>query len=84
MKILTVFLFLSTSVYADLAREVLIKGKVGSTFNDNEVKVVDSFGQIYFLPRSVFPEGFKMKEGEPFAFEVDESILEGKKIIKKK
>lgn len=83
MKAVLVF-FLVSGAFADVAREVFIKGKIGSTFDDKQVKVVDSQGQSYFLPKKVFPKDFVFREGNHFALEVDEAELKNLKLIKKK
>jgi hypothetical protein len=84
MKYMLLFsLFISISAMADLSRDVFIRGKVSNEFNETRVKVVDSFGQVYFLPRHVFPKGFDFKQGQEFAFEVREKELDQVKILKK-
>ena len=76
-------ILLSVSALADTSREVFIKGKIGNDFNEKSVKVIDSFGQSYYLSRHLFPKGFKFKQGEPFALEVHEKELNKIKILKK-
>lgn len=76
-------MFVSFSALADLSRDVFIRGKVSNEFNETRVKVVDSFGQVYFLPRHVFPKGFDFKQGQEFSFEVREKELDRVKILKK-
>lgn len=84
MKYMFLFsLLISFSAIADLSRDVFIRGKVSNEFNETQVKVVDSFGQVYFLPRHVFPKGFDFKQGREFAFEVKEKELDRIKILKK-
>jgi hypothetical protein len=62
-------------VHADTDRHVFIRGKIGNTFNENEVKVIDSLNQIYFLSPKLFPKGFNFKQGASFAIEVPENEL---------
>lgn len=82
MKFL-VLLFLSLSVYAETSRDVFIRGKIGNEFDDKKIKVIDSLGQSYFLPKSAFPKDFKFKQGVSFAIEVHEKTLDKVKILKK-
>lgn len=77
------FLLISLTAFAETSRDVFIRGKIGNEFNDKEVKVQDSLGQKYYLPKSVFPKGYKFKQGESFAIEVPESALNKVKILKK-
>lgn len=69
------FIFISQVVYADADRHVLIRGKIGNIFNENEVKVSDSLNQVYFLSPKLFPKGFNFKQGASFAIEVPETEL---------
>lgn len=82
MKFFILFV-LSFSSFADTSREVFIRGKIGNQFNEKEVKVIDSHGQIYFLARRLFPKDLKFKQGETFAIEVHEKELDKIKILKK-
>jgi hypothetical protein len=75
MKKLVVIIFLASAAYAGVDDIVFIKGKVGNSFNENEVKVIDSLGQTYFLPRRVFPENFKFTQGKEFVLEVPEQHM---------
>lgn len=80
------FLFLlmiSGLTYAEVSRDVIIRGKVGSTFDDKQVKVEDSLGQIYMLPRHLFPKDKKIKQGDPVYLEVDEKEVEKIKLLKR-
>ncbi len=74
---------ISFSALAELSRDVFIRGKISNEFNETRVKVVDSFGQVYFLPRHLFPKGFDFKQGQEFAFEVREKELNQIKMLKK-
>lgn len=76
-------LLLSLSAYAETSRDVFIRGKIGNEFDDKKIKVIDSLGQSYFLPKNVFPKDFKFKQGESFAIEVHEKTLDKVKILKK-
>ncbi|HXH74208.1 MAG TPA: hypothetical protein VNJ08_04540 [Bacteriovoracaceae bacterium] len=76
--------FISLTAFAGLGEEVFIRGKIGNDFDDKKVKVIDSFGQSYYLARKLFPADFKFKQGESFAIEVSEKEVEKIKIIKKK
>ena len=82
MKYLLICL-LSFSALADVSRDVFIRGKIGSEFDDKKVKVIDSEGQTYFLSRDLFPKSLLIKQGESFAIEVREKELDKIKIIKK-
>lgn len=75
--------FLSVAAFAETSRDVFIRGKIGNEFNDKEVKVLDSLGQTYYLPKSAFPKDFKFKQGQSFAIEVHEKTLNKIKILKK-
>lgn len=83
MKALLLILLVSVA-FADVTGDVLIKGRIGSTFDEKQVKVIDSEGQSYFLPRKVFPKDFIFREGSPFTIEVDEAHLKNLKLIRKK
>lgn len=74
---------LSLSAFADASREVFIRGKIGNQFDDKRVKVTDTEGQTYFLPRHLFPKHVSIKQGQAFAFEVDEKEIDKVKILKK-
>lgn len=76
MKYFLALFLLSNQVSAEVSRDVLIRGKVGSDFNERNVHVIDSFGQRFKLPRNVFPKGFVPVQGKSFAVEVDESLLD--------
>lgn len=76
-------LIVSFLSFADTSREVFIRGKIGNEFNEKEVKVIDSQGQVYFLARRLFPKKVKIKQGEAFAIEVDEKELDKIKMLKK-
>jgi hypothetical protein len=85
MKILIISFvaLISLSAFAGASEEVFIRGVISNSFDDEKVKVKDSLGQIYFLPRSVFPADFKFKQGEPFALEVNAKDIEQVKLLKK-
>ena len=68
---------------AETSQEVFIRGKIGNEFNQDKVKVIDSYGQVYLLPRRVFPQNFKFEQGKSFAIEVHEKELERIKIQQK-
>ncbi len=76
---LSVFLLVTSTATAGISTDVIIKGKIGATFDQNRVEVIDSFGQKYFLPRSAFPKEFLVREGTPFSVEVDEKEIENHK-----
>lgn len=59
-----------------------IRGKISNEFDDKKVKVIDTQGQKYFLPRGAFPADFKFKQGESFAIEIPDRELEKIKILK--
>jgi hypothetical protein len=72
----------SFSVMADLDNQVFIRGKIGNVFNEDEVKVTDSYDQVYFLPRKYFPKKFVFKQGVSFAIEIPEEELDKLKVKK--
>ena len=80
---LILFAFYSHSIYAGIDPLVLIKGKVSNEITEKDVKIKDSLGQTYKLPRKAFPKNFKFQEGEPFAIEVHEKELKNLKLLKK-
>lgn len=82
MKYIFLILF-SSMAFAEVSTDVLIRGKIGNDFNDKQVKVHDTLGQTYYLPRSAFPKNFKFKQGESFSVEVHEKVLDKVKIIKR-
>lgn len=82
MKFLLICL-LSFSAFAETSHEVFIRGKIGNQFDDKRVKVTDSEGQTYFLPRHLFPKNVIIKQGQVFAFEVDEKEIDKIKILKR-
>ena len=82
MRILLLFL-LSSLVFAEVSKEVLLQGKVGGSFSDKEVTIIDSYGQSMVIPRKAFPKNFKMETGAPFSFEVDPKLIHSFKAAKK-
>lgn len=72
-----------STAYADVDDKILIRGKIGSQFDDQKVKVTDSLGQTYYLPRKVFPPTVQIKQGQEFNIEVEEKEMEGIKPLKK-
>lgn len=82
MKYIMMFL-ISMNVFAGASKDVFIRGKIGSEFDEKKVKVIDSEGQTYFLPRHVFPSDLIIKQGQNFAFEVHERELNKVKLLKK-
>lgn len=83
MRIIFLFLITSGLAFAEVSKEVIIRGKVGSTFDDKQVKVEDSLGQIYMLPRRLFPKDKKIKQGDPVYLEIDEKEVEAIKLLKR-
>ena len=74
-------MFIITSLSnAAVSDEVFIKGKIGNAFDDEKVKVIDSLGQTYMLPKKLFPKGFVFKQGNPFSLEVPSKELTGIKV----
>ena len=49
---------------------VFIQGQIGNAFDKSKVKVIDSHGQSFYLPKSVFPKGFKFEAGKIFNVEI--------------
>lgn len=83
MKILIMAL-LSFAAFAEVSKEVLLRGKVSGYFTDKEVKVVDNLGQTMMLPRSAFPKDFKLEQGKDFSIEIDPSLIRDLKVKKTK
>lgn len=73
---------ISWNAIAATSGEVLIRGKIGNSFDEKKVKVIDNLGQVYNLPRSAFPKGFIFKQGKTFSLEVPENILTNLKVSK--
>jgi hypothetical protein len=85
MKCLVLGLVLfSTCTLADVSNEVFLRGKVGGSFTDTEVRVVDHLGQSMTLPRSAFPKDFVLRQGAEFALEIDPALIKDVKVPKKK
>ena len=49
---------------------VFIQGQIGNAFDKSKVKAIDSYGQSFYLPKSVFPKGFKFEAGKIFNVEI--------------
>lgn len=77
-KILTSLslVLLSQVAFAALDENVFIQGKISNAFDDNKVKVTDSHGQKFWLPRSAFPKKIKFREGTVFNIEVSEEVMD--------
>jgi hypothetical protein len=74
MKLL--FLLFSLKAFSGAGSEVLIRGKVGGSFNDQYVKITDSFGQSYVIPTHYFPKTFVFKQGADFVIEVPDTEVQ--------
>jgi hypothetical protein len=79
MKIILLFLLMS-SAFAATSDEVLIRGKIGSAFDETSVSVIDSFGQSYKIPRKNFPASYKFVQGKAFAIEMSEKEISKLKV----
>lgn len=77
-------LFFCLSSFAGIDPLILIRGSATGTFSEKEIQVKDSFGQVYNLPRSVFPKEFVPEAGKSFSVEVHEKILKDLKVQKPK
>lgn len=75
-KIIIGLLLFTTTAFAALDENVFIQGKISNVFDKNRVKVVDSHGQKFWLPKSAFPKNFKFEEGTVFNIEVPESVMD--------
>lgn len=82
MKVFIIILFTINLVFAAASKEVIIRGKIGGSFDQEKVKVVDEFGQSYFLPRKYFSKTQAFRQGTSFYVEIPESALKGIKIQK--
>jgi hypothetical protein len=80
MKILWLGLFLMSFAWATASKEVIIRGKIGGAFDQEKVKVVDEFGQSFYLPRKYFKKSQTFRQGTPFYVEVPEGVLKGLKV----
>jgi hypothetical protein len=80
MRAVVLFILLIQTSLASTSQEVLIRGKIGSNFDEKNVTVVDSLGQVYRLPRALFPASFRFKQGKSFSIEVHEDQLNHLKI----
>lgn len=80
---IALLMFSSFSLMAGVDPQVFIRGEVSGSFNEKEVRVTDSFGQKYYLPRSVFPSDFKIKQGAKFAINVPDKVIQKIKILDK-
>ncbi len=83
-KYLLVLLILSSLAQAGIDPLVWVRGTISNKFDDKEVKVKDSQGQIYMLPRHVFPKDFKFEQGASFNLEIHENEIKDVKLLKKK
>lgn len=75
-KIIIGFLLFTTTAFAALDENIFIQGKIGNEAEHTRVKVIDSHGQKYWLPKSVFPKKFKFAEGAMFNIEVPEAVID--------
>lgn len=69
--------------FAGVDSNVVIRGRIGSSFDDQKVKVQDDKGQSYYLPRRLFPKDFEFKQGADFYLDIPAKEMEGIKIKKK-
>ena len=82
MKFLSVFMILiSFNLLAEVAKEVFIRGKVHTQFDDKTVHVIDEFNEIIIIPRDQLPKDLIMQQGTPVNLEIDPDLL---KYTKKK
>ena len=58
-----VFLIVCSTTYADTENNVIVRGKVSHSFEEDSTRIIDSFGQEYSVPTKVFPEKFGFKQG---------------------
>ncbi len=82
MNALLLILMFSLNAFAELDKNVLVRGKIGSSFDNSKVLIKDSLGQKYFLPRHVFPAKFEFKQGKDFTLEIPEAEVSKIKLIK--
>ena len=82
MKYIILF-FAISSAFAEVSREILVRGKISGYFNDQEVKVIDNMGQTLTIVRSAFPKDFRMEQGKDFMLEIDPSQIKKFKPAKK-
>lgn len=80
MRVLILGLLISSFALASASKEVIIRGKIGGSFDQEKVKVVDEFGQSYYLPRKYFSKTQTFRQGSPFYVEVPEKVLRGMRV----
>lgn len=80
MKSLLLCLITLNFAFAAASKEVIIRGKIGGSFDQEKVKVVDEFGQSFYLPRKYFNKTQTFRQGSPFYVEVPGSVLKGLKV----
>lgn len=77
-----VILIVCATTYADTENSVIVRGKVGHSFDENSTIIIDSFGQEYSVPTKAFPEKFSFKQGQPFQLVLTEEDLKHIKLKK--
>lgn len=80
MRPIILLLLFSNLASATASKEVIIRGKIGGAFDQEKVKVLDEFGQSYYLPRKFFNKTQTFRQGAPFYIEIPESALKGLKV----
>ncbi len=80
--ILTLLLF-TLPAFSEIDPLVWINGTIGGKFDEKEVKVTDSMGQTFMVPKSAFPKDFKFEQGAKFSIEVHEDDLKDAMKLKK-
>lgn len=80
MKTLTLLLLFTSLAWGAASKEVIIRGKIGGSFDQEKVKVVDEFGQSFYLPRKYFKKTQTFRQGTPFYVEIPDSALKGLKV----
>jgi hypothetical protein len=75
-------IIISSMAWASTDSAVLISGTIGNSYNENEVKIIDSLEQTMLIPSRLFPKGFKFTQGTSFSIEVPEAELNNIKKIK--
>ena len=83
MKYFLLTFFCLAQVQAYVGGEILVRGKISNSFDDQKVQVVDSLGQKYYLPRKVFPQHVLIKQGASFSIEVGDDVMQKVVVLKK-
>ncbi len=68
--LILIFTFVSTILFAAVDDQVFITGRIMRVIEKNRVRVIDSDGQTYFIPKKYFKPGFKFELEKSFSLEM--------------